>query len=116
MIAIPPRKLRARPAPVVVAGSWFALVLLTLTLLVSYIDRFVLAILVQPIEADLHLSDTQMGSISGISFAGAYGIFVLPTARWAGPFLKSTPPQRFPRRAQSAPRYHATAATAAPQS
>ncbi|MGA9794223.1 MAG: MFS transporter, partial [Rhizomicrobium sp.] len=83
MFAISPRKPRARPAPVVVAGSWFALVLLTLTLLVSYIDRFVLAILVQPIEADLHLSDTQMGIISGIAFAGAYGIFVLPTARWA---------------------------------
>ncbi len=83
MTAIAPRELRAHPVPVVVAGSWFALGFLTLAMLVSYVDRFVVAILVQPIEADLHLSDTQMGAISGIAFAGAYGLFVLPTARWA---------------------------------
>ncbi len=41
----------------------------------SFIDRQILALLVGPIKRDLHLSDTQMGLLMGLSFALFYTLF-----------------------------------------
>ncbi|TAK99445.1 MAG: MFS transporter [Rhodospirillaceae bacterium] len=49
----------------------------------NYIDRSILSILQIPIKADLGLSDTQMGALTGLSFALFYATLSLPVARLA---------------------------------
>jgi predicted MFS family arabinose efflux permease len=62
---------------------WVVLLLLTLAYVVSMIDRQLPFILAQPIKAELHLSDTEIGLLGGILFAGFYAICGLPLARLA---------------------------------
>ena len=49
----------------------------------NYMDGMVLGLVLQNIKADLHLSDTQLGFLSGIAFALFYSIMGIPIARWA---------------------------------
>ena len=56
------------PSP---AMAWTMVVLLTLAYIISYLDRSILGALVQPIKADLGVSDEAMGYLGGIAF----GIF-----------------------------------------
>lgn len=60
---------------------------LLITLLIVFacnnIDRVALGMVLQNIKADLHLSDTQLGFLGGISFALFYSVMGLPIARWA---------------------------------
>jgi MFS transporter, Spinster family, sphingosine-1-phosphate transporter len=57
------------------------------TLLVVYIfnflDRQIVNILAEPIAKDLHLSDTQIGLMTGLAFALFYTVLGLPIARYA---------------------------------
>ncbi len=50
---------------------------------VNFLDRQVVAILLQAIKQDLDLSDTQLGAFSGIAFAFLYSTLGIPLARWA---------------------------------
>lgn len=59
------------------------LFLLTLTYFFSYMDRQILAILLELIRADLKLSDTQLGLLSGLAFAIFYAGLGIPVARLA---------------------------------
>ncbi len=59
------------------------LLLLTLTYFFSYMDRQILAILLELIRADLKLSDTQLGLLSGLAFAVFYATLGIPVARLA---------------------------------
>lgn len=45
---------------------------------VSVLDRQVVALLVESIKADLHLSDVQFSALQGIAFALFYSLFALP--------------------------------------
>jgi MFS family permease len=47
------------------------------------VDRGLMAVLLQPIKEDLHLSDTQLGLVTGIAFGLFYAVLGLPIARWA---------------------------------
>ena len=47
----------------------------------SYLDRAGLSILVEPIKADLALSDAQIGLLTGIAFSLTYALFGIPLAR-----------------------------------
>jgi len=60
-------------------------VLLTLTAVytLNFLDRSLIALLLQPIKEDLHLSDTQLGFLTGIAFGLFYATLGLPIARWA---------------------------------
>ncbi|NNC71336.1 MAG: MFS transporter [Sphingomonadaceae bacterium] len=62
------------------------LTLLTVTYFFSYMDRYILSILLEDIKADLLLSDTQLGILSGIAFALFYATLGVPVAwladRW----------------------------------
>jgi len=49
----------------------------------SFIDRQILSLLVGPIKRDMHLSDTQVSLLMGISFALFYTVLGIPVARWA---------------------------------
>lgn len=59
------------------------LALLTLTYFFSYMDRQILAILLELIKADLKLSDTQLGLLAGFAFAIFYAGLGIPVARYA---------------------------------
>lgn len=63
--------------------AWYAVALLTLANLSSFLDRQILSLLVKPIKRDLHLSDTQMSLLMGLSFALFYTFFGLFIGRLA---------------------------------
>jgi MFS family permease len=56
-------------------ASWYAVGVLTLANISSFIDRQILSLLVKPIKRDLHLSDTEMSLLMGLSFAIFYTLF-----------------------------------------
>lgn len=49
----------------------------------AYVDRLIVSLLVEPIKAELLLSDTQIGVIVGLSFALFYSLMGIPIARIA---------------------------------
>ncbi len=55
--------------------AWYVVFLLTLANISSFLDRQILALLVQPIKRDFHLSDTKMSLLMGLSFGIFYTIF-----------------------------------------
>src|SRR5215211_5863540 len=61
--------------------AWSAVVLLTLVGVLNYADRFLPAILAEPIKAELHLSDTAIGVINGFGFLLVYALIGIPIAR-----------------------------------
>ncbi|MBL4800488.1 MAG: MFS transporter [Emcibacter sp.] len=61
----------------------YALALLTAVSFFNYLDRMVIAILLEPIKQELDLSDAQMGLIAGFAFAILYAVLGLPLARIA---------------------------------
>ncbi|SDE23742.1 spinster family MFS transporter [Kordiimonas lacus] len=61
----------------------YALVVLTIVYAFNFIDRQILVILQEAIKNDLGLSDTQLGLLSGFSFAIFYTVLGLPIARLA---------------------------------
>jgi MFS family permease len=64
-------------------ASWYAVFVLTLANISSFIDRQILSLLVKPIKRDLHLSDTQMSLLMGLSFAIFYTLFGVIIGRLA---------------------------------
>jgi MFS family permease len=63
--------------------AWYAVAVLTVAYVFSFIDRQILSLLVVPIRRDLHISDTQMSFLMGISFALFYTVFGFPIGRLA---------------------------------
>lgn len=63
--------------------QWAVLAALFLVSLISQIDRIIPFILAEAIRADLGLSDTQIGLITGVAFAICYSLLSLPLARAA---------------------------------
>src|SRR6185503_20433988 len=61
----------------------YALAILTLVGALSYLDRGLMTLLLQPIKEELHLSDTQLGFLTGIAFGLFYAVLGVPIARWA---------------------------------
>lgn len=63
--------------------AWTTLVLLGLLYLMSFVDRFILALLVIPLKEDLGISEVQLGLLFGTAFALFYAVLGLPFARVA---------------------------------
>src|SRR5258707_1989524 len=61
----------------------YLLTILMVVLTFNSVDRSFLGLVLQNIKADLSLSDTQLGFLSGIAFALIYAIMNIPVARWA---------------------------------
>ncbi len=61
----------------------YVLLLLMVVYIFNFIDRQILVILQESIKAELDLSDTQLGLLSGFSFAVFYVVCGIPIARWA---------------------------------
>jgi predicted MFS family arabinose efflux permease len=49
----------------------------------NYVDRNIIGVLLEPIKAEFHVSDTMLGLLSGFSFAVFYALLGIPVARWA---------------------------------
>jgi MFS family permease len=63
--------------------AWGVVVALALTAVLSYTDRQVMSLLVDPIKAALHIDDTKMSLLLGTAFAMIYGIVGLPMGWFA---------------------------------
>ena len=61
----------------------YALGALTLVYTLNFLDRGLMILLLQSVKDDLHLSDTQLGFLTGIAYAIFYAVLGLPIARWA---------------------------------
>ncbi len=71
----------APPASAGTAYAWYAVGVLTLCYMLSFIDRQILSLLVGPIKRDLVISDTRVGLLQGLAFALFYGSAGLPIGR-----------------------------------
>ncbi len=67
--------------------SWAILLLLMFAMIFALVDRSAIALLTEPMEADLKLSDGQLGSLNGLAFGLFYGVMGLPMGvladRWS---------------------------------
>ena len=63
--------------------AWWAVAVFTVAALLSYTDRQILSLLVDPIRHDLGISDTQVSLLQGAAFAVLYCLFGLPLGRSA---------------------------------
>jgi MFS family permease len=72
----------ALPAHPSASYAWYVVGVLVLATVLSYTDRQILSLLVDPMRQELRISDTQMGLLMGSAFAFVYGIAGLPLG-WA---------------------------------
>jgi MFS family permease len=78
-----PEKSPAGGVPSSSGYSYYVLAVLFVVYVFNFIDRQVLAILLEAIKKDLGASDTAMGFLSGFAFALFYTFAGIPIARWA---------------------------------
>lgn len=62
---------------------WYVVVVLMLVGVLNVVDRQILAVLLEPIKAELGASDTAMGFLTGFAFVLFYSLASLPLARVA---------------------------------
>lgn len=60
--------------------SWLVVAALSFAAIVSYIDRQIINLLVDPIKIDLGLTDVQISLLQGFSFALLYAVMAIPLA------------------------------------
>ena len=68
--------------------AWWMLAVLFVFYFVAWVDRYSLTMMVEPIKADLNLSDFKMSLILGPAFAVFYGVFGLPLGLAADRFSR----------------------------
>ncbi|NYI23638.1 spinster family MFS transporter [Sphingobium indicum] len=61
----------------------FAIALLTMVSFFNYMDRMVLAVVLEPMKHELGLSDGELGLLSGVAFAVVYATMGIPLGRLA---------------------------------
>ena len=66
--------------------AWFLTTILLISYTVSFIDRAMINLLIDPIRSDLKLTDIQMGQILGPGFMISYILFSLPIGRMVDKF------------------------------
>lgn len=65
------------------ARAWVTVVILMVAYVLSFVDRQILNLLVEPIRRDLAINDTQMSLLMGLSFALFYTVCGIPLGRVA---------------------------------
>ena len=63
------------------AVAWWGVIVLVFAFIFSIADRIIISLLVDPIKADLSLSETDMGLLMGLYFALFYALMGLPIGR-----------------------------------
>ena len=71
---------RAANAPL---RAWYAVFVLMVVYIISFVDRQVISLFVEPLKRDLLLSDTQISLLQGLSFAIFYTVLGIPIGRVA---------------------------------
>src|ERR1700682_2323730 len=62
------------------AHRWYVLLVLTAVYVSNVADRYVMSTLIEPIKAELHLSDSAIGFLTGVALAIFYVSAGLPLA------------------------------------
>lgn len=62
--------------------AYYVVGVLMLAYIFAFIDRIILGLMVDPMRADLGLSDTQISLLSGFAFALFYTMLGIPFGRW----------------------------------
>jgi MFS family permease len=81
------------PASALPQAGWrrYVLAMLMIAYTLSFLDRQMLSILVEPIEKDLHISDSAIGILTGPVFVIFYTVLGIPIAwladRWSRPAI-----------------------------
>lgn len=70
------------------AYAWYVVLLCMLAYIFSFIDRQILALMIEPIKADLNLLDTQFSLLHGLAFSLFYAFMGLPLAYLADRFSR----------------------------
>lgn len=70
------------------AYAWYVVILCMIAYIFSFIDRQILALMIEPIKADLSLSDTQFSLLHGLAFSLFYAFMGLPLAYIADRFSR----------------------------
>ena len=65
-------------APSAPAYAWYVALLLATAHLVSFIDRYLMSLMMEPLKADLGVSDTQLGLLQGTGFVVLYTLVAVP--------------------------------------
>jgi MFS family permease len=85
----PSSSLESQPSPTVGGPyAYYVLGVLFVVYIFNFIDRQILAILLEPIKQDLHISDTALGFLTGFAFAVFYTFAGLPLARIADRWVR----------------------------
>jgi MFS family permease len=63
--------------------AWYVVVLLMLASVLSFLDRMMLSLLIDPIRKSLDLTDTKVSLLAGLAFALSYVAFAFPAGYWA---------------------------------
>ena len=58
--------------------QFYAISLLSLAYVIAILDRHILVLMVQPVQTDLGITDTQMGLLIGMAFAIFYTFLAIP--------------------------------------
>ena len=70
-------------APPSLKYAWYVVSVLALANVSSFVDRQILALLVAPMKRDMHLTDTEVSLLMGLSFALFYTVFGIIIGRIA---------------------------------
>jgi len=77
-------RIAARPAPFTnTSYAWFVVAALSVTNMVSYVERLIPTLLFAPIKKDFGLSDTQVSLLAGFAFVLFYVVFGMLIGRLA---------------------------------
>src|SRR5690606_18313537 len=68
--------------------GWYVTVVLALCAMLSYMDASLPYILVEAVKADLKLTDTQIGLVTGPAFSLTYAICALPIAKISDRYIR----------------------------
>lgn len=75
--------MHANSSPRDTRGAWWIVAILGLLYILSFVDRVILALLVEPLKRDLQISDVELGLLFGPAFAFFYAFLGIPVARFA---------------------------------
>jgi len=68
--------------------AWYAIAILVVAFVFSFIDRIIIALLVGPIKQDLGVTDFGIGMLQGLAFAVFYATVGIPIGRWSDVFSR----------------------------
>ena len=63
--------------------AYYVVLVLTLAYMLSFMDRVLVSLMIDPIRADLQLGDTQIGLLVGFGFVLLYSVMGIPFGAWA---------------------------------